>query len=185
MLLPVYGIFICLWLTPCSLIPLMSRWLIIACTFLITCIVPAVAVLVLFRMKLISDRGLNRREDRLIPYIVTLLCYVAETVYLMRIGAPRWMWMFMVGAACVVIVSALVNLRWKISGHMAGIGGLTALVLRLMVSDLAVYDLMPLLVVAILLCGALGTSRILLNCHTLGQVLAGWINGFLWVFLLT
>ena len=39
--------------------------------------------------------------------------------------------------------------------------------------------------VVLILTGILGTSRILLHCHTLMQVVAGVANGFLWVFILT
>ena len=40
------------------------------------------------------------------------------------------------------------------------------------------------MIVAVSLCGILGSARIILARHTLGQVIAGAINGFLCVTLL-
>ena len=49
----------------------------------------------------------------------------------------------------------------------------------------ATFNYMYITCIAIILAGIVGTSRLILNCHTLGQVLAGTLNGFFWVFILT
>jgi membrane-associated phospholipid phosphatase len=184
MLLPTYGIIAALWLTTYRFIPDVSRWTVVVVTFLITCALPASIVIWLYRLRLVASPSLTRREDRLVPYLVTLLCYGAEVLYLYCNGADRWLWMFMVAAAGVIAVSAIINLRWKISGHMAGIAGLTALLTRLLVDGLAIVNLVPWVLGAILLCGLIGTCRIALDRHSLGEVVAGLLNGFLWVFFL-
>lgn len=184
MLLPFYGVTVALLLTPLRGMPDSSIASIISVTFIITCIVPALGVLILYKSGYVSDPGLNRQDDRFVPYLITLLCYAGQVVYLEYIGAPQWMYMFMVGASVAVIISTVVNFWWKISGHMAGIGGLTGLVLRMSVSHIAIYDMFPYVIAALMLSGILGSCRIALRCHTPSQVLAGWINGFVWVFLL-
>lgn len=185
LLLPVYGVALSFIFTAYSFMPLSVMLTVIGATLLITCVVPAVSILCMYALGYVSDPGLNRRSERLVPYIVALVCYMAEVYYLDTVGAPRWMCMFMVAAACIVVVSAIVNLRWKISGHMAGIGGLTALMFRFMVSGIGDIDMLPYVAGSVLLCGMLGSSRIVLGCHTLGQVAAGCLNGFLWVYFLT
>ena len=63
-------------------------------------------------------------------------------------------------------------------------GGLCALVFYLMLSGNSIYDLQWEFLVAVLLAGLVCSSRVILGRHTLGQVTAGFFNGFLWVILL-
>ena len=185
MLMPTYAVFTALWITILAIYPVSVRWNVTLMIWLITCILPILSFLLLYKLKVISNPGLNNQHERSIPYIITMVCYLGASYYLYHIHAPQWLWMFMVGGAIAAIVSFIVNIWWKISGHGAGIGGYIALLFRIAVDGLSLYDIWPFISVAILLAGILGTSRIILKCHTLGQVLAGIANGFLWVFILS
>ena len=133
----------------------------------------------------VTSFGLNNRKERPIPYLLTVACYLATAGYLYAIHAPQWLWLFMVAGAGAAVVSFIVNFWWKISVPMAAAAGLLAMAFRIASDKLAVIDMWPVITVAILLLGLLGTCRMVLKCHTLGQVLAGTANGFLWVYLLT
>ncbi len=185
LLIPTYGAFMSLWLTGLNALPLSLRWRVVSMVFAITCLLPMMAILLLWAMRKVSDLGLNNRNDRPLPYVLTVVCYLLTAFYLHTIHAPQWMWLFMIAGAGAAIVSFIVNFRWKISAHMAAMGGLVALTFRFVADNLAVVDMWPVATVVILLAGLLGTSRIYLGCHTLAQVLAGAANGFLWVWLLT
>ena len=89
----------------------------------------------------------------------------------------------MVGSALTVLVIALINLKWKISAHMAGIGGLIGLVYQIHVQDLSAFDLFWVLCLIIILAGVLGSARLALNRHNTLQVMAGVVVGFLCVCL--
>ena len=91
--------------------------------------------------------------------------------------------MFMVGSALTVVVMALINLKWKISAHMAGIGGLIALIFQIHVQDLSAFDLFWTMCLIIILAGVLGSARLALRRHDMLQVLAGVVVGFLCVCL--
>lgn len=185
LLIPTYGAFMSLWLTGLCVLPVSVRWRVTSMVFAITCLLPMVAILSLWAMHKVSDLGLNNRSERPIPYTITVVCYLLTAFYLYTIHAPQWMWLFIVGGAGAAVVSFVVNFWWKISAHMAAIGGLVALSFRFVADNLAVIDMWPVVTIVILLAGLLGTSRIYLGCHTLAQVLAGAANGFLWVWLLT
>ena len=185
LLIPSYATMAALWLTPMAALSLRLRWQVTGSVWLITCVIPILAILLMFSMKVISDPALGNRRERFIPYTLTSLCYIVATWYLWRIHAPEWMWMFMTAGAAATITSCLINRWWKISAHMAAMAGLTALILRMSLDHLASSALNPELTIAILLTGLLGTCRILLGCHTFWQVTAGAANGFLWVILLT
>ena len=85
--------------------------------------------------------------------------------------------------ACVINI--IVNRWWKISAHAAGMGGLVALMFRIIASHYALYNLNVWLSVMIIVAGMVMTSRVYLKRHTLWQVLAGFANGFICVYLLS
>jgi hypothetical protein len=89
--------------------------------------------------------------------------------------------MFMVGAAITILVMALINLKWKISAHMAGIGGIIALIYQIHVQGLSAFELLWMLCFAIIVAGFLGSARLALRRHDTWQVLAGAVVGFLCV----
>ena len=91
--------------------------------------------------------------------------------------------MFMIGSAVTVLVMALINLKWKISAHMAGFGGLIALIYQIHVQGLSAFDLFWLLCIMVIVAGALGSARLVLKRHDTWQVLAGTVVGFLCVSL--
>lgn len=184
-LIPAYAVFIGLWVTTLSMLPAALRWNVVVMVWLITCVLPVLAIYILYKLKVISHPGLNNRKERYIPYVMTTACYIGASWYLHGIHAPHWMWMFMIGGAVAAALSCVVNVWWKISAHGAAMGGLLALLSRIAFYGIAVVDMWPVISLAIILTGILGTSRILLHCHTLMQVVAGVANGFLWVFILT
>ena len=61
--------------------------------------------------------------------------------------------------------------------------GVLALLMGIHDLGLEAFGLFGTISVAILLCGCVCTSRILLDRHTPLQTLAGVVNGFIWVYL--
>lgn len=183
--IPTYSVFMALWVSILSFLPIGTRWAVVAITFIITCFLPSAAIFILYKIGRISDPALNNRKERFIPYIITILCYIAAAIYMSRIHAPMWLIMFLFGGALAAFVSFIITFHWKISAHMAAIGGLIALAFRIANDHVNVIQMDYIIYLTILLAGILGSSRIILNRHTLGQVILGTINGFLCVYLIT
>ena len=95
-----------------------------------------------------------------------------------------WMTMFFCGGAIAGAINLIINFKWKISAHAAGMAGVAAILLR-MAHELPDTANITWLVIWLILTGILGASRIWLRRHTLSQVLAGYLNGFLCVWLMT
>ena len=74
-----------------------------------------------------------------------------------------------------IIICSVVNIWWKISTHMAGIGGLTGALISF--SLLFMFNPVWMLCIILLCAGVLGTSRIVLRQHTVAQVAAGYAVG--------
>ncbi len=183
LLMPTYGVFLVLWVSVLCLLPYGTRVAVLLICMGITCILPLIFLSVLRHFKLVKNLHVDIREQRLIPYLFTVLCYAVAAYYLYYCHSPQWFVMFMVGSAITVLLMALINLKWKISAHMAGIGGVVALLYQLHVQGLSAFDLLWLLCFVIIVAGALGSARLALRRHGLWQVLAGAVLGFLCVSL--
>lgn len=185
LLVPTYGVIIAFWCSILAGAPVGIRVRLTLVCFAITCLVPLMAILALWRLRVINDPGLNERRERTLPYLVTALSYGACSWALSNANAPDWVWLFPLGGMIAVVVSVIVNFKWKISAHLAGMGGLVALVFR-MASEHVVaagVDFLPVVAGCVFAAGAVGTARVFLGRHTLLQVIAGTANGFLCVYL--
>lgn len=185
LLLPTYGMLLVMYLTFMAILPASVRWMAIGTTFFVTALVPAVAIFILHKMGHVSDPGLNNRTERGVPYAIAVICYGICAWLLARSGAPGWIPMFVVGGAAAIVINVVINLRWKISAHSAGMGGLTALLFFLTMRHLAFDGILWWLCGAILLSGMVMSARVYLGRHTLGQTLAGFANGFICVLAAT
>lgn len=183
LLMPTYGVFVALWASVLCLLPYGSRVAVLLVCMGITCIIPLIFLSVLRHFKLVKDLHIEVREQRFFPYLFTALCYGVAAYYLHYCHSPLWFVSFMVGSAITVLVMAGINLKWKISAHMAGIGGVVALIYQIHVQGLSAFDMMWLLCLAIIVAGLLGSSRLVLKRHDTWQVLAGAVVGFLCVSL--
>lgn len=183
LLMATYGMILAMWLSFLCFLPVGSRLVVVLETFLVTVAIPVIAIFVMSRLKIISDPLLNERTDRTWPYIVETACFIGMGIYLYYVNAPAWLSLFMLGGAVALIVLTIVNRWWKISGHATGVGGLCAMIFYLMVTGNSVYPLQWEFAASIIIAGMVCTSRLILERHTLGQVAAGFVNGFLWVFL--
>ncbi len=185
LIVPTYGVAMALWLSMLSLLPSVILWRTLVYTFALTCLFPMLIIFIMWKIGYLSDPGLNKRTERTVPYIVVLLGYLGCAYMFYRMHAPAWLTGFMIGGSVAVIVSIFVNRWWKISAHMAAMGGVLAMTFRMLVSGLAVVDMLWPIVIAVLCAGLVGTARVGLRRHTLMQVLAGTANGFIWTYLLS
>ena len=146
-------------------------------TFLLTCVLPLTAILLLMKSGQVSSLQIENASERTMPYVYAAVGFGCWAYLLMRIlHAPLSLNLIAVGATVALIIVALINRRWKISAHLTGLGGLVGGVISYYISVGAVPS-----------CGAwclwLGCSlvlmyaRLYLHAHTPAQVCAGWLLG--------
>lgn len=182
---PVYGIMLIFGLSVLSLTPFTSRLVFTLEIAAYNLVLPALLILLLKRLHVVDDIGLNGRKERTIPYIITILCMAGSGVFMLVKGAPMWVAMFFMGGALAGLINLVVNFRWKISAHAAAVAGLPAILVRVMHVDVCQPETVTWLMITILVAGLLGSARIWLGRHTLMQVMAGYAVGFFCVFFLT
>ena len=90
---------------------------------------------------------------------------------------------FAIGGTLTCIISTLINFKWKISAHSAGMAGLVALLFYIHFEGLEAFNTFWLMRITIILTGLVGTIRMYQNQHTFWQIIAGFINGFICVYI--
>lgn len=184
-IIPVAGIFLSLYFSYMRMLGIGYTVNILLMVVLFTIAIPGLGVLMLYKTRRITSVGLVNREERTLPYIIFFCSYILGAVFLWWTNLRGVQLGYFVGGLLAIIIDLIVNRWWKISVHMTAIGGFTGLIFAMSYLQYIMYtEYTPLLQsIAILGSGALGTSRIILKRHTIGQVCCGFINGFFWVFL--
>lgn len=145
--------------------------------FCITTLVPVAVIAYLMRIGRVSDSAISDPRQRGIPYAVACVCFLLAAVYLWWVDMPHWLVMFFGGACFATLFAALINILWKISAHAITMGGLVALMAYIAINNYYIVAILPWLAGVIVASGLVGSARLLLHRHTVGQVYAGWFFG--------
>lgn len=182
LLMPIYAVMLLFVYTYFGVHYLQQFWVIIIPVALFSFAIPAILIFILYKIGVISDLSLKIRSERIYPYVITLISYSVMIFFYYRMHMPTWFLMIMVSTVAIMIVAILITLKWKISAHMFGIGGLIggAMSVSYFVEHSNPYFMfMGLFIIA----GLVGTSRLILKRHTLAQVIAGFLLGFFLSFV--
>ncbi len=132
-------------------------------------ILPTALIIVYFRRKNIH-RDLLKKEDRKIPLIIAIISYFLGTMALFIMQAPSISTALMFCYFSNTLIVMVITRYWKISIHSMGISGPTTGLIFAFGWIGALLGLLGPLVM---------WSRIYLNRHTISQVLAGFLFGFI------
>ncbi len=157
------------------------KLLLLAITLSFTCFLPIFNLYILKRFKLISSLYLEDGKERTFPYIITSLFYLGMAYLIKDFQIPGIFISFLLAAALCIFLTAVINLKWKISAHMMGIGGLSGSVLA--VSLILGQSFLLWFCLLLAASGLTAFARLKLYAHTPAQVYVGFIVGMLSSFL--
>lgn len=163
--------------TMLSFYPLDLQVRIFLLIFINTFVLPLLLLPLFLRRKLITSIQMFNHSERIIPFLFTLIFYGASVFILMGIKGLVIVKVFMVAASIALFITMLFSFVWKISAHMVGIGGVTGFLLVLALRGGA--DVQLFLLLAVLLSGAVGSSRLTLQEHSPLQIYAGYAVGLI------
>jgi hypothetical protein len=174
--LPLYGLYL-LFNIPALFVflPGQVRRVIFLMVLVNNVILPLV-LLPLFKLRgIITSYDLEKRTERIIPLMTTSLMYFVTAVMIYRFQLPGMVKSFLFASACVVLATALLNFRWKVSVHAVGVGAMVATVLVL---SFRMYAGMPgIVVIVFIVSGLVLSSRLWLRAHTPEQIYTGFLAG--------
>lgn len=158
-------------------IPSEYKQVIYLLVFLNTFCMPFLVSYIMLRRKYIKSLEMKSSGERKLPYLVTLIFY-GFTLYLLREASiPHLIYLFLAGATAAVFFTLLINLKWKISAHMVGMGGLCGALIAFSLK-LSV-NILPFIFLFIFLSGLLGLARLKTGAHNPAQVYAGFLLGLI------
>ena len=157
--------------------PIQYKLIVLGIVYCFTIMIPVLAIFIFKKINGFSAQELGERKKRYVPFFLTITSYVFCLLMMNRLNIPWYMSGIILAALIMMVICIVVNLKWKLSEHMAGagavIGGLVAF------SALFGYNPVWWLCLFILVAGVLGTARIILGHHTLGEVMGGFAVGFI------
>jgi hypothetical protein len=118
---------------------------------------------------------MEESRERTIPLMVTLFAFFF-TYMLLRYLPVSWLVKkYMLGATITVLFVFLINFRWKISAHMTGIGGLSGMIMVMILRYQ--MDFLFFFALSIFIAGITGTARLWLQSHKPSEVYSGYLLG--------
>lgn len=133
------------------------------------------------RRGMIADIDASVKEERTLPYIISTVFYVCGFAVLIYFDVDiisRAFWFCYITNTLVI---TFINQRWKISAHSMGAAGPVAALS--FVAGFYSLLFLPLLFL-------IGAARVTLKCHSISQVTAGILFGFIstylqmWIYIL-
>ena len=175
--MPVMAFIVLLFFSYMSLTPFLYKAFVLGLVYVFTILLPRLSIFIYRKLNGWSRFHLGYRANRYVPYVLSITSY-ASLLYIMRsINMPRFTLGIIAGALSVQVVCAVLNNWVKISTHAAAGGG----VVGALVAFSYIFNFNPLgwLCIAILLCGLVGTARLILRQHQLLDVGVGILVGIL------
>lgn len=172
LLMPLYAMFVMLFATQeGAFLNNRAVLFLIGIIFFFTCFFPLVYIGLLWKIGFVNSFAIQNRKQRVTPLIfggfMSYICYIVLT----QIRGLNSLFSEMFFALSLfLILLATITLFWKISLHMAAIGGLLTIIF-------AFTDSFGLFFATLLLAGLLGTARLHLRAHNSVQVYVGFTLG--------
>jgi len=102
------------------IMPLQYKLIVLGVVYCFTILMPTLTIFIFRKINGFSPEELVERKRRYIPFILTITSYVFCLLMMHRLNIPWYMTGIILSALVVMIICVIVNLKWKLSEHMAG-----------------------------------------------------------------
>ena len=144
---------------------------------LTTLLIPLSGMMILKSKGWITSYFMHDKKERRFPLLIASFFYLIGAFILQKMQVPMIVPLFLNAASIVILISALITWQWKISIHMAALGGLAGMVIAVSIRWMA--NLQPALVLLFMLAGIAAYARLKLDEHDPGQTYAGYLLGLM------
>ncbi|KAB5100576.1 hypothetical protein GAC71_03150 [Bacteroides thetaiotaomicron] len=164
------------------IMPILYKGIVLGIVYCFTILTPTITIFLFRKINGFARQELSERKKRYVPILLTIISYVFCLLMMRKLNIPWYMTGIIFVSLVISIICILINLKWELSEHMAGMGG----IIGGLVSFSALFSYNPVvwLCLFILIAGILGSARIVLGHHTLGEVLSGFVVGLVCSFLI-
>ncbi len=167
---------------PISFLPIEIKRVVLVIVAATTCIIPMTLIPLFQIMGVVESVYMIERKERFWPMLATAIsCFVGYWILNRVPIIPKFINSFIFFTIVSVIFALSVTLFWKVSIHMVGMGGITALATTL------AWRFNPQLIVFVaavfVIAGLVGWARLKTESHQPAQVYVGYLLGFFTVSL--
>ena len=173
--LPIAGLLALFIFSYMSLLPTTYKLTVLTMVYLFTILLPTMFIHVYRRYQGWTSSEMAQKERRMVPYVITILCYFTCYYLMSLLRIPQFMSNILVAALLIQIACAIINVWWKISTHSAAIGGFEGALVAF--SILFAFNPMGWFCTILIIAGMVGPSRMILRQHSLSQIIAGFLMG--------
>ena len=151
------------------------------CTFLL----PILSIPILIYGKYIQSIYIRKNNERIIPLTLSVIFYYIGYNIVANIAIKHFVFnsvkSLLLGSLASIMITLIITIKWKISAHMVGVGGIIGLLFAISLG----FNISMLLPISImfLLSGIVAYSRLKLNEHSPAQVYFGFLLGFISIFV--
>ena len=159
-----------------KMLPLDYKLLILGVVYGFTIALPLLGIAMYRKLSGLRRHQMTRRELRVVPYVISIVCYACCLVLMESLHIPHFMISILVCALAVEVVCAVINNWVRISTHAAAAGAMNGALLAFSM----IFNFNPVwwLCLTLLITGMVGSSRIILRQHSLAEVNWGILVGF-------
>lgn len=163
-------------------IPDLAKLKIILLVFMTSAFFPLMVLFGMYRFRLVTSLGMERREERLYPYVATTMFFFLSYYLVWQARLSPVFYYCLLGASILAFLTMLINFRWKISAHTVSVGGVIGAFFGL--QSVLQIDMLLQISASILIAGLVGFARLKAGKHSPAQVYAGYLLGFAVLYLL-
>ncbi len=178
--LPMVGLIALFMFSYMRLLPWSYKLQVLLLVYFFTILLPTLFIHLYRRYHGWSLIELGAKERRMVPYVISIVCYFTCYYVMTLLQIPRFMARILVAALLVQVLCAIINVWWKISTHTAAIGGVAGALMAF--AFLFMFNPVWWLCLVFVVGGMVGSSRLILRQHTLWQVVAGFLLGMISTF---
>ena len=171
--------FVCPYLVSIEGHTFISKVLLLGFVFLYTFLFPSMMVFWLHKRNKIGSIKLENLSERRLPYLISIVSsgFLAYFFY-EKSSFLKPTAVIVIFIMVVIALVALLSLKWQVSAHAAGIGGVLGTFFTLKFH----YDEPRLAIpffITLILAGVIGSARLKLNAHNLAQIFVGLSIGII------
>ncbi len=159
-----------------QLLPSGALWRILLAVGITTGVLPALSVLILSKADLVESIELKKREERIVPFLMTLFYLIATYILLMKASLPSLIYSAFLGGIVAFAGLTLLTFFWRVSAHLCAYGSMIGALTGLFAHS--PFPFTDLLILMVLVGGTLASARLYLGAHSLWELAVGAIWGF-------
>ena len=179
--LPIVGLIVLFLFSYLGFLPWTYKGIVLIMTYIFTILMPTMLIRLYQHYQGWSIMHLFSQEGRMIPYVISITCYFSCFYIMNRLHIPHIISSIIVAALFIQLICAIINVWFKISTHMAAIGGITGALMAF--AEIFSFNPLWWFSVLIIIAGMVGTARMILRMHSLHEVVYGYLLGLITAFL--